>query len=145
MISNLLDEIYRASMIGHRIVEEFDIEEKLYDLFCNMLHTKEYLEFYLGRNGDFDTMAASVIKRLQKEFSDDNSVMILVLPYPVKDFEYYEEYYDEIVIPKELYGVHPKVAEQPLVCIWQNEDYKNIKQAQNAPAKMVFCFVEYSH
>lgn len=110
-----------------------------------MLHTKEYVEFYLGRNGDFDIMAASVIKRLQKEFSDDNSVMILVLPYPVKDFEYYEEYYDEIVIPKDLYGVHPKAAEQPLVCIWQNEDYKNMKQAQNAPAKMVFCFVEYSH
>lgn len=75
-----------------------------------MLRTKEYVEFYLGRNGDFDIMATSVIKRLQKNFRDDNSVMILVLPYPVKDYEYYEEYYDEIVIPKELYGVHPKAA-----------------------------------
>jgi len=75
-----------------------------------MLRTKEYVEFYLGRNGDFDIMAASVIKRLQKDFRDDNSVMILVLPYPVKDYEYYEEYYNEIVIPKELYGVHPKAA-----------------------------------
>lgn len=36
--------------------------------------------------------------------------MILVLPYPVKDYEDYEKYYDEIVIPKELYGVHPKAA-----------------------------------
>ena len=106
----MLGEIYRVSMIGHRIVEDFDIEEKLYDLFCNMLRTKEYVEFYLGRNGDFDIMAASVIKRIQKNFRDDNSVMILVLPYPVKDYEYYEEYYDEIVIPKELYGVHPKAA-----------------------------------
>lgn len=61
-------------------------------------------------NGDFDIMAASVIKRLKKNFRDDNSVMILVLPYPVKDYEDYEKYYDEIVIPKELYGVHPKAA-----------------------------------
>ena len=106
----MLGEIYRVSMIGHRIVEDFDIEEKLYDLFCDMLRTKEYVEFYLGRNGDFDIMAASVIKRLQKNFRDDNSVMILVLPYPVKDYEDYEKYYDEIVIPKELYGVHPKAA-----------------------------------
>lgn len=109
-VSNLLGEIYRVSMIGHRIVEDFDIEEKLYDLFCDMLRTKEYVEFYLGRNGDFDIMAASVIKWLQKNFRDDNSVMILVLPYPVKDYEDYEKYYDEIVIPKELYGVHPKAA-----------------------------------
>ena len=45
----MLGEIYRVSMIGHRIVEDFDIEEKLYDLFCNMLRTKEYVEFYLGK------------------------------------------------------------------------------------------------
>lgn len=64
----------------------------------------------MGRNGDFDIMAASVIKRIQKNFRDDNSVMILVLPYPVKDYEYYEDYYDEIIIPDELHGVHPKVA-----------------------------------
>lgn len=106
----MLGEIYRVSMIGHRIVEDFDIEEKLYNLFCNMLLTKEYVEIYLGRNGDFDIMAASVIKRIQKNFRDDNSVMILVLPYPVKDYEYYEDYYDEIIIPDELHGVHPKAA-----------------------------------
>ena len=32
-------------MIGHRIVEDFDIEEKLYDLFWDMLRTKEYVDF----------------------------------------------------------------------------------------------------
>lgn len=106
----MLGEIYRVSMIGHRIVEDFDIEEKLYDLFKNMLRTKVYVEFYLGRNGDFDILAASVIKRLQKNYRDDNSALILVLPYPVKDYEYYEEYYGEIIIPKELYGTHPKAA-----------------------------------
>ena len=42
---HLLGEIYRVSMIGHRIVEDFDIEEKLYDLFCDMLRTKEYVDF----------------------------------------------------------------------------------------------------
>ena len=36
--------------------------------------------------------------------------MILVLPYPVKDYEYYDDYYDEIIIPDELHGVHPKAA-----------------------------------
>lgn len=94
----MLGEIYRVTMIGHRIVGDFDIEEKLYDLFKNMLRTKEYVEFYLGRNGDFDILAASVIKRLQKNYRNDNSALILVLPYPVKDYEYYEKYYDEMAV-----------------------------------------------
>lgn len=106
----MLGEIYRVSMIGHRVVEDYGIEEKLYELFWELLRTKEYVEFYLGRNGDFDILAASVIKRLHKNYRDDNSVMILVLPYPVKDYEYYNDYYDEIIIPDELHGVHPKAA-----------------------------------
>lgn len=106
----MLDEIYRVSMIGHRVVEDYGIEEKLYELFRELLRTKEYVEFYLGRNGDFDILAASVIKRLQKNFRDDNSMMILVLPYPVKNYEYYEDYYDEIIIPDKLHRVHPKAA-----------------------------------
>lgn len=91
----MLGEIYRVSMIGHRVVEDYGIEEKLYELFWELLRTKEYVEFYLGRNGDFDILAASVIKRLHKNYRDDNSAMILVLPYPVKDYEYYKDYYDE--------------------------------------------------
>ncbi len=106
----MLGEIYRVSMIGHRVIEDYGVEEKLYELFRELLRTKEYVEFYLGRNGDFDILAASVIKQLQKNYRDDNSMMILVLPYPVKDYADYEDYYDEIVIPDKLYGVHPKAA-----------------------------------
>ena len=106
----MLGEIYRVSMIGHRVVEDYSVEERLHELFWELLRTKEYVEFYLGRNGDFDILAASVIKRLHKNYRDDNSVMILVLPYPVKDYEYYDDYYDEIIIPDELHGVHPKAA-----------------------------------
>ena len=96
----MFGEIYRVSMIGHRVVEDYNVEERLHELFRELLRTKEYVEFYLGRNGDFDILAASVIKRLHKNYRVDNSAMILVLPYPVKDYEYYEEYYNE----------HPKAA-----------------------------------
>ena len=67
------------------------------------------MEFYIGRHGEFDEYAASVIKRAQKAVRDDNSVMILTLPYTVKDIEFYEEYYDEIIIP-DIGRPHPKVA-----------------------------------
>ena len=67
------------------------------------------MEFYIGRHGTFDEYAASVIKRAQKAVRDDNSVMILTLPYTVKNIEFYEEYYDEIIIP-DIGRPHPKVA-----------------------------------
>ena len=34
----------------------------------------------------------------------------LVLTYKVADVEYYEKYYDNIIIPENVYGAHPKSA-----------------------------------
>ena len=36
--------------------------------------------------------------------------MNLVLPYTVANLEYYEKYYDGIIIPETVYGAHPKIA-----------------------------------
>lgn len=95
-------EVYRVSFIGHReIWRHREVENALEKVIYNLLYSKEYVEFYVGRNGDFDIMAASTIKRVQKEFGNHNSSLILTLPYPVKDMEYYEKYYDEIIIPVE--------------------------------------------
>ncbi|MBQ8319711.1 MAG: hypothetical protein IJX81_02425 [Clostridia bacterium] len=93
-------DIYRVSFIGHRDIYQYrEIENELEKVIYDLLYSKEYVEFYVGRNGDFDIMVASVIKRVQKDFGNHNSTLILVLPYPVKDMEYYEKYYDEIILP----------------------------------------------
>ena len=55
-------------------------------------------------------LVASVIKRVQKQLDRGNSALILTLPYTVKDIEYYENYYDEIVIPDAIGKAHPKGA-----------------------------------
>ena len=64
----------------------------------------------IGRNGGFDEYVASVIKFVQREVGKDNNDMTLVLPYTVANLEYYEKYYDSIVIPDNVDGVHPKFA-----------------------------------
>ena len=33
-----------------------------------------------------------------------------MLPYRVSNIEYYEKYYDSIIIPESMHGVHPKAA-----------------------------------
>ena len=100
---------YRVSFIGHReIPVSRDLDERLEADIFELIRTKEYVEFYVGRNGDFDILVASIIKRVQKKLREDNNSLILVIPYVLKDMEYYEKYYDEIIYPVE--GVHFKSA-----------------------------------
>ena len=107
----MLGEIYRVSFIGHRRVDDFRfVEEQLDDIIGELIRRKEFVEFYVGRNGDFDTMVASSIKRCQKRFGKENNSLILVLPYTVADVEFLEDFYDEIWIPDELHSVHFKNA-----------------------------------
>ena len=68
------------------------------------------MELYVGRNGDFDTMVASAVKRCQKVYGTVNSSLVLVIPYAVADMDLLEKFYDEIWLPEELYKVHYKSA-----------------------------------
>lgn len=107
----MLSDIYRVGFIGHREIKNvIGVENKLYPIIQDLVMHKDFVEFYLGRNGEFDIIAASVIRRVKKEIRSENSAMILVLPYSVADMEDYINYYDEIVIPEELFGVHYKSA-----------------------------------
>ena len=107
----MLNDIFRVSFIGHREVENFvHIEEELENIVRILIETKEYVEFYIGRNGEFDVLAAPAIKRAQKDYGKENSLLILVIPYYAAHIKDYEKYYDEVLYPEELYNVHYKSA-----------------------------------
>ena len=103
-------EIYQVAFIGHRRIDAYvHLEDRIEQIARDQIRQKEYVEFYIGRNGDFDIMAASAIKRAQRALGHENSSLILVQPYPMKDDEYYENYYDELAYPISQH-VHPKAA-----------------------------------
>ncbi len=103
-------DIYRVAFIGHRDMPYTrQLEEGLEEALCRLLRSQEYVEFYMGRNGDFDILAASAVKRAQNRCGHHNSTLILVLPYSMKDVEFWEAFYDEVMIPVEG-DVHPKAA-----------------------------------
>ena len=107
----MLGEIYRVSFIGHRQIDRFRfVEEQLDRIIGDLMRRKEYVEFYVGRNGDFDTMVASAVKRCQKRYGKENNSLILVIPYAVANMDCLEQFYDEIWYPEELYKVHHKAA-----------------------------------
>jgi hypothetical protein len=93
------DNTYRVVLFGHRDFYGHRIlDDRLYPLLKDLLRTKPFVEIYIGRNGEFDIYAATVVKSIQNAIGKANSELICVLPYPEKDMEYYEKYYDDIII-----------------------------------------------
>ena len=51
--------IYRVAFIGHREIADFShVENELYKVISRLVESKEYVEFYMGKNGEFDVLAA---------------------------------------------------------------------------------------
>ncbi len=93
-------EIYRVAFIGHRYIDDIiKVEGVIEAIAKKLLREHDYVEFFVGRNGDFDISVASSIKRAQKSYGIQSSSLILVLPYNVKDECFYAEFYDEIYYP----------------------------------------------
>ena len=99
-----MKEKLAVSLFGHRIIEDFQAaESKLYELLRIIIQKEnKEIEFLIGKNGDFDLMAASVIRKLKKETGNENVFLTLVLPYETAELknniEAFENYYDSIEI-----------------------------------------------
>lgn len=110
-------EIYTVSYFGHRLINDIrSVEQHLEPIIEYLITTKEYVDFLIGRNGDFDQLVASVIHRLRRRLGGSNSSLIWVMPYETADYrnnaEYYEQYYDEIEICRSSANGHYKSAYQ---------------------------------
>ena len=110
-------DIYTVSFFGHRLVERAsEIEVGLEILLHDFITKKEYVEFLIGRDGEFDLLAASSIRRAVKRYGYGNTSIILVLPYMKAEYrdnkQYYLSYYDEVEICSESSDAHYKSAIQ---------------------------------
>ena len=77
-----------VAFFGHRDITPYrEVEEALYGIVEKMIREEEYVEFLVGRNGDFDQMTASVIRRAKKKLESPNNALILVLPYMTAEYE----------------------------------------------------------
>lgn len=110
-------EIYTVSFFGHRkITDSIEIEKRLDKLVRELIRTKEYVEFLVGRNGEFDTLVSSVIRRAIAELDCGNASHILVLPYETAEFrnntDSYKNYYTEVEICEQAAAAHFRAAIQ---------------------------------
>ena len=71
---------YTIVLLGHRDVSSYKkLERRLFSILHKLIITKPFLEIYIGRNGEFDIYAASIVKRAQKAFGSENSELTLVM------------------------------------------------------------------
>ena len=127
--------IYTVAFFGHRYIDNlFKVEELLEEQIRKLINEKEYVDFLVGRNGDFDQCASSTVLRVRKNVRDDNSSLILVLPYPTAEYlnneEYFHDYYSDVDISYAASKAHPKSAIQ----------IRNREMVDKAD--LIICFIE---
>ena len=149
--------IFTVSFFGHRQIENaLDVERKLEAKISELIQTKQYIEFLVGREGEFDILAASVVKRVKKQMDYGNCSLVLVLPYMKAEFRDNEkdflDYYDDVEICGQSAKTHYKSAMQIrnkamvdrsdlVICCIQHKSggaYKTVKYAEEQSVGIFF-------
>ena len=130
-------EIYTVVFFGHRYIDNLlKVEELLEEQIRKLINEKEYVDFLVGHNGVFDRCVSSAVLRVRKNYRDDNSSLVLILPYPTAEYinnhNYYEDYYSDIEISHAASKAHPKSAIQ----------IRNREMVDRAD--LVICYIEHS-
>ena len=148
--------IYTVSLFGHRsllnpLSAESNLEHEVYQILKN----HGYVNFLIGRTGEFDLMAALTIRRVMKAYSRINGTLTLVLPYQNSSVENHKDsflnLYDEIEICRCSSDAYYKSAFQArnqnmvdrsdlvLCCIERQSGgaYKTIQYAQKQKCQII--------
>ena len=106
---------YNVALFGHRYIENPKmVEDRLEKQLRRILKEDPSTDFIVGRNGEFDCLAAATIRRVRKSIEDVGCRIMLLLPYYTAEYmqnqEAYENYYDLIGVCGHSERVHPKSA-----------------------------------
>ena len=130
-------EIFTVAFFGHRYIDNpLKAEELLEKQIRKLINEKEYVDFLVGRNGEFDQCVSSTVLRVRKNVRDDNSALVLMLPYPTAEYlnneEYFHDYYTDVEISYAASMAHPKSAIQ----------IRNREMVDRAD--LIICYVEHN-
>ena len=130
-------EIFTVAFFGHRYIDNpFKVEELLEEQIRRLIDEKEYVDFLVGRNGEFDQCVSSTVLRVRKNYRNDNSSLVLMLSYPTAEYinnqNYFEDYYSDIEISYAASKAHPKAAIQ----------IRNREMVDRAD--LIICYIEHN-
>ena len=103
-----------CTFAGHREVFSSKVDAQITKSLSELLRTDTEFIFYTGGMGDFDKKCESAVRLMKKDNPKLSIRLILVLPYMTNrlntEKEYFETYFDDVIIPTELCDVHYKAA-----------------------------------
>ena len=103
-----------CTFTGHREIFDDNIEKQIKATIEDILKKDSEFVFYSGDMGEFDKMCSSAVRIARQNHPELNIKLILVLPYMMHRIntnrDYYENYFDGIIVPDELASVHYKAA-----------------------------------
>ena len=78
---------YTVSFFGHREIDYFaKAEEQTERIIRKLLNEHPYVEFLVGRDGEYDQIVSSAIRRVKELCGAERCFHTLVLPYPKAEF-----------------------------------------------------------
>ena len=86
-----MEDKKRCCFAGHSDIWDSSLTEKIKSVAEDLIVNHNVREFWVGNYGNFDGSAASVIRELQKTYSDVK--LDLVIPYLTKSINEYKELY----------------------------------------------------
>lgn len=94
---------YTVAFFGHRRLDHAkQVEQRLEEIILMLLRQHSEVDFLVGRNGEFDLLAASVVRRVREEYGDRLSTLTLVLPYMTAEYRdneaEFHRYYDAVEV-----------------------------------------------
>lgn len=128
---------FTVSFFGHRKINApLQIESQLEKIISYLLRQNEFVEFLVGRDGEFDQLVSSTIRRCKRNIRDDNSALIWIMPYSTAEYRDNESsllgYYDEIEVYEQASVAYYKSA-------FQNRNREMVDRSD-----MVILYIEHS-
>lgn len=106
---------YTVTFFGHRELSHYSVvEEKLKPILKDLICNKEYVEFLIGRDGEFDQLVSSAVREAAEKYGCGNTSLVLVLPYERAEYrdnmDNFLLYYNEVEICPDSANAHFKAA-----------------------------------
>lgn len=104
-----------CTFAGHREVYQTHVTEAVDEAISAILSNgDDCFTFLVGGMGDFDGLCAGAVRAAKRRHPDKKISLALVEPYMKQEIntskDFYEQMYDDVIIPIELAGVHYKSA-----------------------------------
>lgn len=103
-----------CTFAGHREVFASGVEADIDSAIESILANDSDFVFYTGGMGEFDSKCSAAVRKAKRTHPEKDIKLFLVEPYMKTEIneskDYYEAFFDGIIIPAELAGVHFKNA-----------------------------------